>query len=348
MSLIKTKLLPVLANYDGTLDKFENRVTINGLLEAVIEQSNSNDSLITQELETAYTNTQARTIDIPVFKKGTVTIKNARTCDVECGESETDLYRVTTKTVVADICMVPSQYEENKIGYNQDLGKRIREMVEAFKNAIESDLEAAFDANKTQVYNSPIVGDKYALVGSAIQVTPADVDFFFGDISAINFADDFSNPNVKIIANHTIMPTVERIVFQGAANAVNLQYQLSGKDFRFTNGITNGAGVKGTMYFMPNGSLGMMTRVAWESRNRVESTRGTKWDTTTLPGLPFAVGVKYDSECSDQSAIDANGLGKYSATLIEHWQFSFDFSIIEPYNSDPATKAGPIRKVEFV
>lgn len=348
MSLIKTMLLPIKAAHPSNLDRDELRITQTGLLTAVLEMTNSVNSIVSEDVKRLAETSQGLEMDIPVMKKGNITIKNVRSCVVQCSQSESDEVRVVWKTVVADICMVPGQYEKNRISYNFDLSKKIRETVQAFKIEMENDLDTAFDANKAQVYGSPIVGDTYALTGSSIQVTAAQLDFFFGDINAINFADDFIDPTVKIIANHTIMPVVERIIFQGAANAVNLQYQLNNKDFRFTNRISNGTGVKGTGYFMPDGSIGLITRVDVDARMGHRATKGTQWDETTLPGLPFPVAIKYDSECSDQSALETAGLEHLTGTMVEHWQISFDYAIIVPYNSDLATQTSSIRKFEFV
>jgi hypothetical protein len=244
--------------------------------------------------------------------------------------------------------MVPSQYEKNEIKYLFDLNKKIRETVEAFLVEIENDLDTAFDANKSQVYGSTIVGTKYPLVGSAIQVAPANLDFFFNDLSAINFADDFNDSTIRVIANHTVMPVVSKFINQGAGNDENQQFQFAGKNFTFSNRITNGAGKLATGYFMPDGSVGLLTRVDVDARLNHSATDGTEWMEETLPGLPFPVGIQYKSKCDDKSALEVAGLAHLVATKVEHWQISFDVAILTPFNSDLATKPNSIRKFEFI
>ena len=75
---------------------------------------------------------------------------------------------------------------------------------------------------------------------------------------------------------------------------------------------------------------------------------GVEWAEDTIPGVPFPLGIKYHDKCSDQSALEANGLEHLTATKVEHWQISVDYAILTPYNSDETTKAGAIRKFEFV
>jgi hypothetical protein len=348
MSLAKTNLQDVRANYPSNLDRDELRSTQTGLLMAAEEMTTSPSSIVSPDLRLKAETSEGRNLDIPVMKKGNITISNVRSCTIGGGISESDLIRVTWKTVVADILMVPSRYETNQIGYTFDFAKQIRETVEAFKIEIENDLDTAFDANKSQVYGSTIVGTKYPLTGAAIQVPPSQLDFFFNDLEPVNFADDFNDPTIRVIANHVVMPTVSKFINQGGGNAVNTTFQFAGKNFTFSNRISNGAGKLATGYFMPDGSVGLLTRVAVDSRMGHKGGDGTEWMEETLPGLSFPIGVQFKSKCDDKSAMEVAGLGHLTATLVEHYQISFDYAIVVPYNSNLATKPSSIRKFEFV
>lgn len=349
MSLIATYLDDINASYPSNLDRDELRTTNDGLLTAVLSMTTSQRSILSPTLrEKAENDSQGREIDIPVRKKGNVTINNARSCTIGGGQSETDTVRVIWQTASADILMVPAQYGKNQIGYADDLAQKIEEMVEAFKIEIENDLDTLMDNNKSQVYGSALVGTEYPLVGDAIQVTTEQMKFFFGDISPINFADDFAQPLNKVIASHVAMRYVERYIEQGGGNAENTSYQFSGKDYTFSNRVTNGAGKNATGYWMPDGSLGLLTRVDEDAKMGHKAGDGSEWSTENLPGLPFAVGVLYKSQCSDQSALETAGLEHLKATKIEHFQISFDYAMLSPYNSDIATKPSSIRKFEVI
>lgn len=346
MSIAATYLQDIRVLYPSRLDRDQLRVTRNGLLTAVLDMTNSANSIVSADLRAKALASEGRNLDVPVLQKGPVTLTNVRSCVVSCSESDSALVRINWKTLVADICMIPCEYQVNEITYTADLAKKIREIVEAFKNEIETDLDLALDANKNQVYNSQIVPTKYPLAGDALQVQAVDRDFFFNDIDPINFADDYYDENVKVIASPSIMSTVMRYINQGPGNAANTAYQFAGKDFTFSNRIVNGVGVYGTGYFMPDGSMGLLTRVDCDARMRAVATRGTEWFEDTLPDLPFTVGIKYDSECSDQTV--ATGLGYLTATKVEHWQISFDYAIIVPYQVNLAVDSSAIRKFEFL
>lgn len=346
MSLAATYLQDIRAQYPSNLDRDELRVTRNGLLTAVLAMTNAPNSVVSADLKTKASASQGRNLDVPVLKKGDVTIKNQRSCDVQCGQSESDLVRIVWKTAVVDICMVPSQYEKNEIGYVTDLGKKINERVEAFKSAIEVDIDTQLDTAKNQVYNSSLVADKYTPVGNALQVTGADLrKLFFNDVDPINFEDDFYSEDVYVVGSPSLMSDVRYYINQGAGNNENLGWQFNGKNFTFSNRITNDTAATG--YFMPNGSVGLLTRVDVDARMRAKASDGTEWFEDTLPGLPFTVGIKYDSKCSDQSALETAGLEHLKATKVEHWQISFDYAIVLPYVGDVARPTA-IRKFEFL
>lgn len=348
MSLIKTYLQDIRVNHPSNNDRDELRVTQTGLLTAAMAMTTSQNSVISPDLIEKAVASQGRQIDVPVMQKGAVTIANTRSCTIGGGQSESDMVTVVWKTLSTDVLMVPSQYDKNMVKYQYDLTKKINEIVEAFKVEIETDLETALDTNKSQVYASSIITDKYALVGDAIQVTAADLDYFFNDLDAINFADDFYDPTIYVVANHVVMPTVSKWINQGTSNAMNTAFQFAGKNFTFTNRIPNGAGKNATGYFMPDGTIGVLTRTDVDARNNHKAGDGTEWFEDTLPNLPFPIGIQHKSKCDDESLLEASGLEHLTATLVEHTQISFDFAIIVPYNSDIATKASSIRKFEFV
>jgi hypothetical protein len=99
---------------------------------------------------------------------------------------------------------------------------------------------------------------------------------------------------------------------------------------------------------MPIGTLGLLTRVDVDAQLQNKATDGTEWGTIQIDGIPFEIGYMYKSQCSDQSALNGTGLEHLKATMVEKWQFSVDYALVTPYNSDPATLSSAIKKVEFL
>lgn len=348
MSLAATYLQDIRASYPTNNDRDHLRVTRHGLLMMVLAMTSAPDSVISADLQQKAIASQGLGLQMPVLKKGAVTITNARTCNIQCRDNDSELVPIVWKTLVTDICMVPGQYEKNEIGYVADLTEKIRRAVEAFKTEIENDLDAAIDGGKNQLYNSSLVGagGKYALAGDALQVQGVDRELFFNDLDPINFEDDFYDENLYVVASPAMMSDVRKYINQGPSNDENLSFQFNGKQFFFSNRVTNAQASTG--YFMPNGTVGLLTRVDVDARMRATATDGTEWFEDTLPDLPFTVGIQYKSKCSDQSVLDAAGLAHLTATKVEHWQISFDFAIVLPYADDLATEPVAIRKFEFL
>lgn len=348
MSLVATYLQDIRTDYPSRLDRDQMRRTQTGALVAVLEMTNSANSIIPPDLQERARVSQGRNLDVPVLQKGAITISNTRSCTISGAQSTSALVRVVWRTVRADLEMVPGQYEKNEIGYTADLAKKIADIVEAFNIDMETQIVTQLESNKSQVYASTIVTTRYAITANAIRVQESVQDFFFNDIHAINQSDDFYGEVVKVIGNPNLSPTVRKFVNQGSGNDENQAFQFAGFDFSYTNRVTNGAGVNATGYFMPDGSIGLITRVDTDARNNRRSTSGTEWSEQVLPGMQFPVGVQFKSDCSDESSLESSGLGFLESTLSEKWQFSFDYAIIVPYNSAIATRASSIRKFEFI
>ncbi len=350
MALIDTYIQNARASYPSMLDRDELRLTRFGLVETAIAHTASPMSILSQDVKAKALLSQGVLLQIPVRKKGTVSITNVRSCVFAPYESSTDLIDLTWTTLVGNISMVPAQYLKNEVGYIADFAAKLVELKEGILGAMEDAIYAKLDADKSTFFNSTLVGvgAKYPLVGDTLQVAAANWQFFFNDLDAIQGADEFYPSEHYIDGSVNLMPTVNQFMNQGAGNATNSTFQFGNKAFRFSNGVVDGAGVRATGFMMSLGSIGLLTRVDVDARANSKSTKGVEWGTTMIPGVPFEVGFKYQSDCSNQSALNGTGMEHLTSTLYETWEFSVDFALVTPYNSDPLTKPSVIKKFEFI
>mgnify|MGYP000288904126 CR=1 FL=1 len=159
--------------------------------------------------------------------------------------------------------------------------------------------------------------------------------------------DDFYDEDVYVVSSPALMSNVRKYINQGGGNSENKSYQFNGKNFTFSNRISNTE--QATGYFMPAGSMGLLTRVDTTARMRATAGDGTEWIEDMIPGLPFPVGIMFNSKCADKSVLSKVADGNMKATLVHHWQISFDYAIVTPYQ-DPAkvgTVPTAIRKFIF-
>ena len=347
--LINTYKLEIRAKLPNPIERNEWRFTRYGLLTAAKEMTASPSSIVTSELKEKAKASEGRDLKVPVFKIGNdVTVTSVRSCDIGGLENTTELVTINWVTLVADISMKKAEHHKNEVTYLEDLNRKLLKVDNAFCKAVEQLIYTKLDTEKSSVNNSPLVGvgTDYPLVGNTIQVPTLNQETFFNDLEAIMEGDDFYSMPFKVLGSTTLKPSVKHWGNQGKANDENLEYQFDGYDFRFTNSVTIGGGNKAAGFVMNDGTLGIMTRIAIDSVMGNKASDGTEWGKTFMDKFGFEVGVMYKSKCDDLST--TQGLEHLTASMVENWQFSVDVALVTPYNSDPATKAGGIKKFEFV
>lgn len=346
--LVETYLQDIRTAFPGNLDRDEWRFTRYGLLTAAKEQTVHPLSIITQDLRDKAMDSEGRALQIPVMKQGNLTVKNHRSCTIGDYENESTLVNVAWATLVTDFSMMKAQHHKNEVSYLQDFNKKMMLVQHAFASFIENAIYAKLDADKSEIYNSTLVGGagKYPLVANTMQVATADQEYFFNDVDVIMNQDNFWSPDWLVLGSTPLMSPVRHYLNQGASNDERLDYQFGPYAFRFSNQVVDGAGKKASGFIMPYGSIGLLTRVNVDAKMNNKASDGTMWETAFLDTLGFEVGVMYKSKCDDKS--DVTGLEHLEATMVENFQFSIDFALLTPYNSDSTTKAGSIKKFEFV
>ena len=344
MSLAATKLQDLRVNYQGRFDAANLQNPAYGLLEMARDMSEGQNSIITQEIQRQADLSNGADIQTSVLKRGNVTINNVRSCTIQCSDNESDLVTISFKTISADICMKPVVYINNEIGYNQDLIKKLSDVANAFSREISDDIETTLDANKSQVYNSSIVSDRYTLDGNIIQVPAAQRSSFYGDMAFINFADNFTSTPIYVAGNDGVGAEVARIQREaGEGDARNQAVTLNQKRFYYDMSITNRAAAFGTGYFMPENAFGLLTTIPVVHQTGFVG-QNKEWTSGLLPDFPFRVAFLYENSCADLSSEVDNA----TAEPIEKWQISLDYATVTQYNQDPTTQPGVIRKFEIL
>lgn len=347
MSLFSTYKQELRALYPNKFDNQEWRGTQLGLLRAIQAMTNHPESIISNDIEEKAKNSEGRVFKIPVMKDtGDVNITNVRTCTIGDLENESGLVDVTWLTMVANLHMVKEQYRKNEVSYIEDFGKKMTRIERSFGKNIENSIFAKLDTDKSTVFNSTFAGSKFPLVGDSLQVAPTDQQYFFNYLDAIQTSDDFDLEDHVVIGSTNLMPSVNHYINQGKTNDETLDYQFNGKQFTFSNRVVDAGGVLASGFFMPHGSFGFLTRLNADARSNNKTTDGTEWSVEKLNRLGLNVGVQYKSTCEDVSNVI--GLEHLQATKVERWQISLDVCYLTPYNSDPATRAGGIKKFEFL
>lgn len=349
MGLTATLTQGLRASYPNGLDKNEDRLSQYGGWEAFVNDTNSPDSIINQEVIAKAKMSAGNSLAIPVINGDDITITNVRSCTISDYENTSALVTVTFSTYQFGFTMVPSQYKNNDIAYQADWNNKMKKMLKKMAATLDSAAIAKLEADKTAVMNSTLIGEgsKYgALVGDAVQVSSAQKNLFFNDLSTIMAADDFYG-RFNVVGSNSLRSTVNYLVNQGNANAENNEFQFGSFDFGYSNRVAVTDGSESSLYCMPKGTL------ATVNRNDPDSIMGSTinsenyFEEVFLPIINLKMGSHYFKSCSDESAIVSPAQNQLKAAVKEAFIFSTDVAFLTAYNSDPVTLPGAIHKADI-
>ncbi len=331
MTLAATAMLEYRANYaDSNLDKQEHRPSIYGAFEAF-----KNDSgLIPEQAILAARGTEARLTKVPVINRMDTTITTVRSCSVITKLNTSALVTVTWSTINTGFSMIPSQYANNDIAYQQDFNKKMKSMQRTINANIDTACVAKLNTNKSVVNNAD--GNPWPVVANTMEIPYADKDTLWNELDAVMAANDI-NEKLVVVGSPRLKAFVGYDKAQGPANDENFAFQFDNVDFLTSNRVTtpDASLYAASFYCFPEmEALAFMSWIDPEARRGAESTDGKEWSQEFLPDLGFDVGLMFQSACGDQSSEGGSGL---EAAVKESFSFSFDYALVTPYNSDSAT-----------
>lgn len=347
-NLTATVLQDYISNYSNRLDKNEQRPSEYGALNLFRAQTNSPVGILDDQVKANIARSFSNSIKIPVIDYKDVAISNVRTCAFQTNGIESKLVTITAVTYAFGFVVAPMQHFENYISYQTAINKLMDAGLIKLAETIDAGAVNVLETNKNQYWPANILAF-YPQVGDALQVPQVDKNDFYNRFADIVKTMDFSG-NIDVATNHIGMGAVRRLAAQGQGNAVNEGFQLLGYTWYPTNRITNGgAGIESTLYGVAPGSVALASRIDPDARLRSRVHESKYWD--NFPNAPYIgmdLGLYYQADCADASALQAAGMAGYTNTKVESWQFSVDVFYVKAYNSNPAARFSPIVKVEIL
>ena len=316
------------------MDVYEHRPSVYGALNAhIVDTPNLVNA---DELEKAKM-AQTHGVTIPVINKKTFTTTTTRSCTGLTNSNVSAYVTTSWATKAVGFHMIPSQYGNNYVKYQDDLNKKLLDMQIHLLAELDTLAYTNLSTYKSAVNNAD--GNPYTVAGDTMGVPFSDREQVFNELESIMMANDLYGP-YNIVGSPRVNSLVRHLANQGAANAVNYAYEFMGYQFHYSNRVTVAAGDMATVFAMPNGSIGFLTWVDPDSRMGLVA--GPKeWSTIYLPLLGFEVGLLYQATCGDNSTEAGAGA---EASMIENFNFSFDYSFLHAYNSNTAVYPGNIFK----
>ncbi|RYC70874.1 hypothetical protein [Spirosoma sordidisoli] len=130
----------------GQFGKLEGRMSHYGAINTLYRNANAlfGAALIELIRKQPFT----RTIKIPIFDKYNHTVLTVRSCDINCQDIGTRLKALTRTHLAIDICINPSDYENNYVLMEQALRHRYTMAKKAVYTKLDEMAAAFIDANK--------------------------------------------------------------------------------------------------------------------------------------------------------------------------------------------------------
>ena len=340
MSLLNTRMTNLRAK-SPRLSDWTLLPSRYGALDAALNGNREPDSIVSQEMLTKIAGAVGRTIEIPVFDKQTVTISNTRSVTITDSENDSALVTVTLTTYAWGFTIAPALFMNNEVAMQEDFNRKFNKYAYAFLDALDTSVISALDTNRTQVFND-LLGI-YSNTGNAVDVPSANRKEIFGDLNALQLANDISGPYV-VIGNAGIQSLLGKLAELGIYNSENKTIQYADKDLRFTNNITNATGYIGTGYCLPTNALGMVFRHEREALLGTKLDDGTMWDMTNFPGTDIPLDVYFYKSVGDYNAMAGSATADWTRGAKEHWGFAIEAAVITPHITNLTTDESPIMK----
>lgn len=342
MSLVATRL----QNWRVESPNFDRNMTRPkeyGALDFFAEQTNSPNSIISQDLADRAFASMGNTVQIPVINyDGEVTVSTSRSCVIADAENTSALYNVVWSTFAVGFTMVPAAYLNNEISYEHDFNRKIEKISRALANKLDQAAVAALEANKTQVFTDKL---NYTVTGNTVVVPTQMATEILGDINPMMRANGFSEL-VHIIGNAGIDSLIRKLAQHDVYNDVNKRLEYDNKVLHYSNNVVNESGKNGTMFAVADGNVGVLTRVDREALRRTQ-INGHEWDVVRLPYIDLPVGSHYYTAVGDQSSIMGAATSDLTCAAKEFFGFSVDVAFLVAYNSDAATIPNPVIKANI-
>jgi hypothetical protein len=347
-NLVATVLQNYISSYEGRLDKNEQRPSNYGALKLAQAQTADPASILDAQVAANIEKSFNVSVQVPVVNYKDITIGNVRSCALQTNGLTSALVTLTAVTYVWGFLAYPEQHYENYVSYQQAINKLMEAGLQKHAATIDAAVINQLETQKNQYFPQAML-DFYPQVANAFQVAQAVKNDFYNKLNSILETADFMG-KANILTNPIGMPMVNRYTNQGQYNATNEAFQFIGYDWNQSNRVVNGgAPIESTLYAVAPGSIAMKGRVDPAAKRRARIHESKYWD--ILPNAPYLnmdLGVFYQADCADASAIQASGLANSTRTPIESWEFSHDVFYISPYNSDPVNRYNPIFKAEIL
>ena len=329
---------------NNTFNQFKFRQQSWGALKATMDQT---DMLVPASALESAKASQTHVTKIPLIDRTVHTAGSVRTCDPACPTTDSSFYTPTYSTYTFEVCVVPAEHENNYISMMENVQNQIALGSAAVMDALNvaavanltTNAATAVDAGSTTLPDVSFAAGVYTIAATSREQ-------FYTLLPTIMAHNDY-DPRFVEIASLNSRVLQEQIRQLGTANERNIARQIGNNDngnetfaFSLTKDIA-AVGAFTDSFVMPMGSVGALSWVDYEARNRSRISETNFWSVMDDPfGMGLTFGVYTKTECNDNSGI---ALGLEQTRQIK-WQFSVDVAFLAAQGNNLVAGDSPIYK----
>lgn len=326
------------------LDKWTNRPSKYGALDAFVMGNGEPDSIISPGLLEEARRAVGRAVYVPVYDTESVSIGSTRSVTISDSEGTSALYQVSFTIYSFGFTMVPAAHMNNEMDYQRDWNRKFLKYLYKLGATLDSACLTALNANKSQVFGS-LLG-KYTDVSDVFTAAYANKDEVIGDLSAAMHANDIYG-DYRLIGNPGMEVQIQRLLEKGNYNDTNRTIQLGDKMISYSNRIADASGYIATGYIFNPSSVGMVFRSEREAILGTKLPDGTEWSQELLPMLNIPIDTYFYYGVGDYNAFHGTSTADLTRGAKEHFGFAIEAATVVAYNDDLATYSNPIIKFQI-
>lgn len=342
MSLINTRLQALRA--EAGIDKWETRASRWGAYDYFRRESERPGGIITDDLRTKARLSIGRDLQVPVidYDSGVVVSNVTQPVLITGTPSTSQLYAITFVNYYFGFLIHPAAHMNNEISMQREFNTQIRKFAYEMMDKLDNASLSVLEAEKSQVLRDDL-GGRYRFEGDTVIAPQSEKDYLFGDLDVLMSGNDIIG-DYAIIGNGAAQSFVRRrLMEKGQYNTENKSYQYDNKEWFWTNNLTNAVTDEATGFMVPNGTVGMVQQFGADNLMG-NSTHKHNWGIETLPYANLPMGTYQYDDAVNASALHGAASSHLTATKVEAYGFHTAIAFVQPYNSNPATKASPILK----
>lgn len=346
MSLLATRVQE-LRLQSPNIDKYTNRASRYGALDAFIGGNNDPMSIVTPEMINQVAGTAGRDVKIPVFDSESVSIGSTRSVTIANSQNTSALLTLSSTVYTWGFTVTPSEYLNSDTQAQADFNRKYLKYIYKFADTLDAACLTTLNSNKTQVFADYLEYTDPTTTLDVVGAALADKDNILGDLSVMMKANDYYGIPFKVIGNTGLEAVLRQQEKYGQFNEQNKTLEYSDKTLHYTNNLANALNKIATGYIVNTGSLGMLFKHEPDSVLGTVLPNGTEWGMITddFTGVPISTYTYYGA--ADQNAISGAASAHLTRAGVEYYGFSAEVINVVSYIDDLTTVAAPIMKFDI-